>query len=376
MPRPSGRWVPTFPRGIPAGANAGRPSARINRMKAVLIRRHGGLDQVFFGDTDRPVAEPGKVLVATRAAALNHLDLFVLGGIPGVELKMPHVPGADGAGVVESVGEGVTRFRPGDRVMLNAVLSCGACEFCIQGEESLCVRMGLVGEHGPGTFAEFFSAPEANFERIPDNVSFEQAAAFSLVSQTAWRMLVTQARLRAGEDVFIHGIGGGVSSAALRIAKLAGARVFVSSSSEEKLDQARRLGADFTCNYRTVDVVKALLAETGKRGVDVVIDNVGRATWAQSLKMVRKGGRIVTCGCTTGPNPETEIRLIFWKQIQILGSTMSNRLEYRQLVRLLGQGKLEALIDRVFPLSEGKRALEYLAREQQFGKVVLAVEHD
>ncbi len=340
-------------------------------MKALLMRRHGTLDEVYHGEAEKPAAGPGRVVVRTRAAALNHLDLFVLGGIPGVRLEMPHILGADGAGEVDAVGEGVTRFRPGDRVMLNAVLSCGLCEFCLAGEQSLCVRLGLVGEHGPGTFAEFYSAPEANFERIPQGVSFEDAAAYSLVFQTAWRMLQTQAELRAGEDVFIHGVGGGVSSAAVLIAKLAGARVFVSSSSDAKLEKARALGADFVYNYRSGDVVKAVLAETSKRGVDVVVDNVGKATWLQSLQMVRKGGRIVTCGCTTGPNPETEIRLIFWKQLRIFGSTMSNRLEYRRLVELLGQGKLKPVVDRVFPLSEGRRALERLSSEEQFGKVVL-----
>lgn len=342
-------------------------------MKALLFRSHGNLDQVDFGEAPKPQAAPDKILVRAQAAALNHLDLFVLGGIPGVKLEMPHIPGADGAGVVEAVGAGVTRFQPGDRVMLNACLWCGRCEFCLQGEQSLCVRLRLVGEHGPGTFAEYFSAPEANFEKIPEGVSFAEAAAFSLVSQTAWRMLQTQARVGAGDDVFIHGVGGGVSSAAVQIAKVAGARVFVSSSSDEKLERAKEMGADVCYNYKSQDVVQSLLADTGKRGVDVVVDNVGRATWLQSLKMVRKGGRIVTCGCTSGPNPETEIRLIFWKQIQILGSTMSNVAEYRQLVGLLGRGLLKPVIDREFPLSQGKKALERLQEEQQFGKIVLRI---
>ncbi len=339
-------------------------------MKALLYRGHGGLDQVFVGDVEPPQPEPHEVVVRTAAAAFNHLDLFVLRGIPGIKLQMPHIPGSDGAGVVKRVGRDVVRFSPGDRVMLNACLWCGRCEFCLQGEESLCIRLRLVGEHGSGTMAELFKVPEANLEPVPDGVALEEAAAFSLVFQTAWRML-KRAAIRPGEDVLIHGVGGGVSSAALQIAKLAGGRVFVTSSSDAKLEAARGLGADFGYNYKTTDVVSAVLAETGKRGVDIVVDNVGASTWIQSLQSARKGGRIVTCGATTGPNPETEIRLIFWKQLQILGSTMSNRSEYREIIRLLERRKLRPVIDRVFPLSEGPQALRHLKHKSQFGKVVL-----
>ena len=343
-------------------------------MKAILIRQHGGLDQVRFGELETPEVRPGHVLVRTRAAALNPLDLFVVGGLPGLELEMPHILGSDGAGTVEAMGEGMARLKAGDRVMLNAVLSCGQCEFCVQGEDSMCIDLRLVGEHCHGTCAEYFLVPEGNLEKIPERVSFQEAAAFSLVFQTAWRMLKTRARIRPGEDVFIHGIGGGVSSAALQIVKLCGGRAFVSSSSDEKLQRARELGADFGYNYATTDVVKEVRAQTGRRGVDIVFDSVGEATWLQSIKMVRKGGRIVTCGATTGPNPTTEIRLIFWKQIDILGSTMSNRREYQELLSLLCRGQLKPVIDKVFSLSEGKRALEYLKNQKQFGKVVLVTE--
>lgn len=342
-------------------------------MNAIVIREHGGLEQVEFRDIPRPRVKPGHVLVRTRAAALNHLDLYVLGGLPSLHLQMPHVPGSDGAGVVEELGEGVGSFAPGDQVMLNAAVWCGRCEFCLRGEHSLCFRLKLIGEHLPGTFADYFQAPEGSFERIPEGVGFEQAAAFSLAFLTAWRMLKTRAGLQAGQDVFIHGIGSGVSTACLQIAKLSGARAFVSSSSDEKLEFARRMGADLTVNYRKDDVVEKVLKETAKRGTDIVVDSVGAETWLQSLKIVCRGGRIVTCGCTTGPNPSTEIRLIFWKQIQILGSTMANAREYREVVRLLGQGRLEARIDRTFPLSGGRQALEYLAQGRQFGKIVLKV---
>lgn len=343
-------------------------------MKALYITQHGELDQLKYGDLDEPTVPPGQVKVSMKAAALNRLDLFVLGGMPGIEFVMPHVLGADGAGVVAETGEGVNGFRAGDRVMLDPLLSCGHCEFCLKGRDSLCIKVGIVGEHGPGTFAQTFVVPERNLEPIPDGVSFEQAAAFSLVFQTAWRMLTTRAKLKAGEDVLIHGIGSGVALAALKIAKLSGARVFVTSKSDEKLAKALALGADFAYNYRTVDIVREVLAQTRKRGVDVVVDSTGAQTWLQSLKVVRKAGRIVNCGATTGPLPQTDIRLLFWKQIDILGSTMSDRGEYREVVGLLAKGKLEPVIDQVFQLTEGRQALEYLQSGAQFGKVVLKAE--
>ncbi len=255
--------------------------------------------------------------------------------------------------------------------MLNAVLFCGSCEFCMKCQHSLCVKLRLVGENSSGTHGEYFVVPEANLREIPEPVSFEEAAAFSLVFQTAWRMLKSRARICSGDDVFIHGIGSGVSTAALKIAKLSGGRVFASSSSDEKLERARQAGADFCYNYTQTDVVREVLAATEKRGVDIVVDTVGDATWLQSIQLARKGGKIVTCGATSGPNPKTEIRLIFWKQLDILGSTMSSQEEYEEVVALLGQGKLKPVIDTTFPLEEGKRALAHLQEQQQFGKVVL-----
>ncbi|HSR68889.1 MAG TPA: zinc-binding dehydrogenase [Acidobacteriota bacterium] len=343
-------------------------------MKALFFEQHGSLEQLRFGQQPTPRPGRGEVLVRTEAASINHLDLYVIGGLPGVDLEMPHIPGSDGAGVVEEAGPEVEGLKAGDRVMLNACVWCGRCEFCLEGEQSQCVRLKILGEHRKGTFAQFFAAPESSLARIPEGVSFQTAAAYSLVFQTAWRMLASRCRLQAGQDIFIHGIGGGVATACLQIAKLAGCRVFVTSSAQEKLDRALELGADFAYNYLETDVVKAVAEETGKRGVDVVVDSVGNATWVNSLKMVRRGGKIVTCGATTGPNPATEIRLIFWKQIDILGSTMSNAREYEQVVQLLGQGRLEPVIDRVFPLSEGRQALQYVSDRKQFGKVVLRPE--
>jgi len=340
-------------------------------VKALLIHQHGDLDQARYEEIDDPEIKPGYVRVKTQATALNHLDLWLVRGLPGLELQMPHVLGSDGAGIVEEPGEGVSRFSVGDRVMINAVLSCGECEFCNQGEHSLCIRLRLVGEQVSGTHAELLVLPEANLEKIPENISFQEAAAFSLVFQTAWRMLKTRAGIQSGDDVFIHGIGGGVSSAALNIVKCLGGRAFVSSSSDEKLQQAQEMGADFGYNYTKTDVVQEVMEETRKRGVDIVVDSVGAATWVQSLKLATKGGKIVTCGATSGPSPETAIPLIFWKQLEILGSTMSNRREYQEIIALLGQGKLKPVIDQEFALSEGRRALEHLQSQNQYGKIVL-----
>jgi NADPH:quinone reductase-like Zn-dependent oxidoreductase len=343
-------------------------------MKAVLIHEHGGLNQVSFQDWEKPEAPPGHVLVRTRAAALNRLDLFVVRGIPGVRLVMPHILGSDGAGIVEDLGDRAGgRLKKGDRVMLNAVLWCGVCEFCIQGEQSQCIRIRLVGEHSKGTFAEYFVVPEANLELIPEGIGFEEAAAFSLVFQTAWRMLVTRGKIQAGQDLFIHGIGGGVSSAVLAIAKMYNCRIFVSSSSDEKLERARQMGAAHCYNYSRDDIVEQVMKNTGKRGVDVVVDNVGAATWLQSLQLARKGGKLLTCGATTGANPRTEIRLIFWKQLEVVGSTMSNVVEYRQVIQHLARGLLKPTVDRTYPLEKAGEALQCLQEGKQFGKIVLTV---
>ena len=340
-------------------------------MKAVLLKQHGNLEKLHVGEALKPSPGPGEVLIKMQFAALNHLDLWVVGGILGIEIPMPHIPGADGAGEVVASGPGTKRFKNGDRVMLNACIWCGQCEFCLAGEQSLCIKLQLIGEHKSGTLAEFFVAPENSLEMIPQNIDFKKAAAFSLVFQTAWRMLMSQGGLRAGEDVLIHGIGGGVSVAALNIAKLAGARVFVTSSSSDKLERAKQLGADFLYNYQEQDVVREILDATRRRGVDLVLDNVGAATWLQSLKLARKGGRIVSCGATTGANPKTEMRLIFWKQLRIIGSTMSNAAEYRHLIRLLGQGSLSPVIDRTFPLEQAGDAFNRLSEARQFGKILI-----
>ncbi|MGH7568588.1 MAG: zinc-binding dehydrogenase [Gemmatimonadales bacterium] len=348
-------------------------------MRACVLRASGDFDQITIADLPDPGSPgAGEIRIAVQAAALNHLDLFVIRGLPGVENRFPHILGADAAGVVDAVGPGVTRVRPGDRVMLNPGISCYACEYCRRGEHSLCVRYRLLGEHLPGTLAEWVVVPEPNVALIPEVVpplEWAEAAAFSLVTLTAWRMVVGRARVQAGETVLVWGIGGGVSLAALRIAKRVGARVIVTSSSDTKLETARRLGADVTLNHRTQKISQEVRALTDKRGVDVVVENVGEATWEESLRCLAKGGRIVTCGATTGPKVVTDVRRLFWNQYTILGSTMGSATEYEEIVRQLGQGHLRPIVDRVFPLAEARRAFERLEQGAQLGKVVVAVGH-
>lgn len=344
-------------------------------MRALTISSHGGLDQIEFRD-DVPVPElrgPDDVRIRVRAAALNHLDLFVIGGLPGLTITPPFPLGSDCCGVVESVGANVSAPRVGDFVVVNPGTSCGACEYCLDGEQPLCPRYRILGEHVPGTMAEYVVVPARNAHPIPADVPVEQAAAFPLATLTAWRMIVTRAAVKPGEDVLIWGIGGGVALAALQICRNLGARVWVVSSSDEKLRRAAELGADVLLNRNTVDVPKAIREQTGKRGMDVVIDSVGEATWKQSLLALGRRGRLVTCGGTSGPMVETDVRRLFWNQWSLLGSTMGNEVEFAAIVAELHAGRLRPVVDSVFPLEEGRKAFERLERGDQFGKVVVRV---
>jgi len=343
-------------------------------MRAVTIRAHGGPEQVRVDDVPRPKLQgPLDVIVAPRAGALNHLDLFVLRGLPGVTHTFPWVMGGDGAGLVQTVGEQVTRVKPGDRVLLNPGVSCGGCDFCLGGEQSLCDTYSLLGEHLPGTLAEAVRVPEANCYPVPDTVSWEEAAAYPLAFLTAWRLLATKAQLKAGETVFIWGIGGGVALAALAIAKLLGARTIVTSSSDAKLARARTLGADACINHRAQDVVQEVRRVTDRKGAEVVVDSVGTKTWETSLKVIARSGRLVSCGATTGPQVTTDVRRMFWHQYTIMGSTMGNRREFEAITRLLARGRLRPVVDAVFPMEEARAAVERLARGEQFGKIVVRI---
>jgi NADPH:quinone reductase-like Zn-dependent oxidoreductase len=343
-------------------------------MKASYFREHGGLDKIRYGDLPDPVPGPGQVRVRIRAGALNHLDIFVRNGIPGIPVRLPHVMGSDGAGVVESIGPGVTRAKPGDEVVLNPGIHCGTCEFCLKGEHSLCVSFHLLGEHIWGTFAEYVVAPEINAYPKPAGLTWEESAAFPLTFLTAWRMLVTKAKAIPGESLLIIGIGGGVSLAALTIAKMLGLTVGVTSGSTDKIRRAQELGADFGIDHGTADIARETRRITGKRGVDIVLDSVGKATWKQSIASLARGGRLLTCGATTGPNPEEDIARIFWNQLTVLGSTMGTHAEFAGMLRMFQGGKVRPVVDSVFPLPEAKEAERRLEEKGQFGKIVLRVD--
>jgi NADPH:quinone reductase-like Zn-dependent oxidoreductase len=343
-------------------------------LRALTISAHGGTDRLEFRtDVPLPALTPGAVRVRVQAAALNHLDVFALGGLPGVNITPPWIMGADGAGVIDEVGDGVDSVKAGDRVVINPGISDGTCEFCKAGEQSLCVRFRLLGEHLPGTFAEYIVVAAGNVGKLSDTIPIETAAAFTLSALTAWRMMITRANVGPNDEVLIWGIGGGVAQAALQIAKARGARVWVTSGSDDKLARARDLGADEILNHRTQSVGKEIRARTGKRGVSLVVDSVGESTWNESLIALGRAGRLVTCGGTSGAMVQTDVRRLFWNQWSILGSTMGNDAEFATVTEELNSGRLAPVIDSVFDLEDGRGAFERMSRGEQFGKIVLRI---
>jgi NADPH:quinone reductase-like Zn-dependent oxidoreductase len=327
-------------------------------VKAVRIHEDGGPEVLRYEDAPDPVAAAGEVLIELRAASLNHLDLWVRKGLPSV--PKPRILGADGAGVVAALGDGVDGPAVGERVVINPAIEHGD-------------RITVIGEHTDGTHAELIAVPSESVHALPDGVSFEDAAAFPLVFETAYRMLVTRARLQTGEWVLVWGIGGGVATAALAIAKALGARVLVTSSSDAKLDRARDLGADATVNHATGDVAAAVKEATDGRGVDLVVEHVGEATWKTSLQVVRAGGSIVVCGATSGPNPPAALHRVWWKQLTIYGSTMGTSEDFAGAFELVKSGRARPVIDEVFPLAEARAAHERLEAGEQLGKIVLRI---
>jgi NADPH:quinone reductase-like Zn-dependent oxidoreductase len=308
-----------------------------------------------------------------RSAALNHLDLFMLGGLPGVTIKPPWPVASDACGIIDAVGPDVKTVAVGDYVVVNPGLSDRTCEYCRDGEQPLCPRFGILGEHFPGTAAEYVVVPAVNVRTIPASVATDIGAAFTLATLTAWRMVVSRARVEAGEEVLIWGISGGVALATLQICRQIGARVWAVSRSDEKLERAKALGADVVLNRNQVDVGRAVRERTGKRGVDVVVDNVGQAVWAQSLFALGRRGRLVTCGATSGPIVETDVRRLFWNQWTIMGSTMGNDAEFDAVVDELRAERLIPPVDSVHSLDDGRAAFERLAGGEHFGKVVIKV---
>jgi NADPH2:quinone reductase len=325
-------------------------------VKAIRIHEDGGPEVLRYEDAPDPEAGPGEVLVRLRAASLNHLDVWTRKGLPSV--PKPRILGADGAGTIEALGEDVDSLSPGQEVVLNPGLDDGA---------------HIIGEHCDGTHAELIAVPAEYVHPKPAHLGWEQAAAFPLVYETAYRMLVTRAALKPGEWVLVWGVGSGVGSASLVLAKALGARVVATSSSDEKLARATELGADVTVNHATADVAKEVKAATDGHGVDVVVEHVGEATWKASLSAAAQGGRIAVCGATSGPNPPASLNRIWWKQLSVLGSTMATRSDFAELLALLESEQLVPVVDRTFPLEEAADAHRWLEDAKQFGKIVLTI---
>ena len=342
-------------------------------MKAVQFEEHGGRDVLEYDDFEDLEIGPDEALVDIKAGALNHLDVFTrkgLGALNRLDLPKPHIPGSDGAGVVEEVGSEVERLEPGDRVAVAPALSCGHCEHCRDGDPSMCNDLRIIGEHVRGVHAEKAAVPADNLVPVAEGVDWEVAAAAPLVFQTAWRMLVTRVDLDPGEKILVLGANGGVGHAAVQIADYIGAEVYAASIGEH-LDKVEELGATETINHETEDIAERIDELTDGRGVDVVVDHVGAATWQDSLNSLVKGGRVVTCGATTGRHPETDINAIFWNQLEVIGSTIGTPGEMDDVLELVWDGAFEPEIRDVFPMSEADKAHELVETEDVFGKVVV-----
>lgn len=343
-------------------------------MKAVRIHEHGGIDKLRYEDAEEPkLTSSTEAIVRLRVSAVNRIDIWNRRGLTGMDYSLPHVLGADGAGIVAEVGEQIRNIRKGDAVCLFPGSGCGQCEFCLTDREFMCVHLRVLGERLDGTYAEYVRLPGKNCFPIPPGLSFEEAAAFPLVFITVWRMLVTNAGLKPGEHVLILGIGGGVATAALQLAKHMGAHVIVTSGSDEKLELAKNWGADHGINYRRSDFAKEVRVLTEKRGVDVAVDCVGGDSWGKSLAALAKGGRLVTCGATAGADPPTDIRRIFWNHLKIFGSTLGSRDEFRQLLAFMQNSGVRPIIDQLFPLRDAAEAQRRLEEGRQFGKIVLQI---
>ncbi|MDX1615669.1 MAG: zinc-binding dehydrogenase [Candidatus Promineifilaceae bacterium] len=343
-------------------------------MRAIVLTQHGSLQQLSLADRPLPDIGPEEVLLQIEAAALNRLDLWVIEGWSALELDFPHILGSDGAGVIAALGDGVTDFEVGDRVVVNPTRSCGVCNFCRSGRDHMCNHFAIFGEHIPGFYAEFQAVPARNLVRIPDGISASTAAAAALVYVTAWHSLIDAGHFRPGESILIVGASGGVNLATIDIARLSGAgAVYVIGSSEQKLEAARACGADVTINRNESDWGRAVYKATGRKGVDVVVDNVGQATYMTSLRCLKKGGRLLTVGNTSGPELTFDNRYMFARHLSIIGTTMGPHATFQKVMNLIFSGQLHPVIDQVYPLDEAKLALERLAAGEAIGKLVLDV---
>lgn len=343
-------------------------------MRGFRVARHGGPEALEWGEWPDPVAGPGEVTVRVRACALNHLDLWLRNGVPGHRFPLPLVPGSEIAGDVAAVGAGVTDLAAGTPCLVASGVSCGVCLRCLAGLDHLCARYGLLGEHRDGGYAELVTVPRRNILPLPVGLSYVEAAALPLGFLTAWHMLTARAALAPHEDILLHAAGSGVTSAGIQIARLLGARrILVTAGSEEKLARARELGATHGILYNQGDFVRAAREATHGEGVDVVFDHVGGETFERSLKLLKRGGRIVLCGATSGAEAKINLRALFFKQLSILGSTMGSLAELLSLLPYFASGALHPVVDRTFPLAEAPAAQEFLARRGAFGKLVLTV---
>lgn len=338
-------------------------------MKAVRIHEFGGPEVLRFEDAPEPTLRKDQVLVRVKACALNHLDLWIRKGLPGI--KLPHINGSDVSGDVAQVGEYITDIKPGQRVLLAPMTFCGHCAECVAGRQNFCAQFSVLGYSTDGGNAEFIAVPRISVIPIPDSLTYDEAASVPLVFLTAWHMLVTRGQVKPGQMVLVLGAGSGVGSAAIQIAKLWGARVITTAGDEVKLEKGRELGADYTINHYKQKISEEVRKITAKRGVDIVIEHVGAATWEESVKSLRPGGTLVTCGATTGPEAKLELRFLFSRQLSLLGSYMGNMGELHEVLKFVFSGALKPVVDKSFPLREASAAHEYLERSAQFGKVIL-----
>ena len=340
-------------------------------MKAIIFNQHGGPEVLEYTEVPDPKPAANEVLVEVRACSLNHLDVWARRGLPGIEIPLPHILGNDIAGVVREVGELVTWVKPGDEVMLQPGASCGHCTQCLAGRDNLCPEYDIIGYRRHGGYAELVTAPAVNVIPKPKNLTWEEAASVPLVTVTAWHMLVTRANVQPGEDVLVHAAGSGVGSIGIQVAKLRGARVLATASSEEKRAKAKELGADETIDYTKDDWPKEVRRLTNRKGVDVVFEHTGAATWPGSIAALKHSGRLVTCGATSGYDARTDLRQVFYRQLSILGSFMGSKAELLDAMKFIESGELRPVVDRSFPLAEARKAHELMEDRGQFGKLVL-----
>lgn len=342
-------------------------------MKAVVISEHGGTEQLIFQEVPDPILEPGMALVRVAAVALNHLDIWVRKGVPGHRFPLPLIPGTDISGVVEATAEDVINVAPGMRVAVSPGMGCGYCEMCLTGRQNLCLEYSILGENTHGGCAEYVAVPASNLIPLQEDITFTDAAAISVSFLTAYHMLITNAHLRAGENVLIHAAGSGTGTAAIQIAKLHGATIIATAGSDAKLEKAKALGADVLVNYKHDDFLSIARKATGGQGVDIVFDHIGPETLEKNMRCLRRGGRLVTCGSTTGGSGSLDLRRLFFRNLKVLGSTMGGMGELLEVWRLVEHGRLAPVVDTIFPWEQIADAHAYLESRKAFGKVVMEV---